>query len=103
MLLTAGDISWERRLCLDDRNALLMMLSLPRIWSGALIGRHCNIAISFKLSFTNDRQGQKVTKVKCKPDESTAKQSLFLEYILLQKKNLSFAITCLQRNRPGET
>ena len=41
-----------------------MMQSLPRIWSGALIGWHSNIAISFKLSFTKDRQRQKVTKVK---------------------------------------
>ena len=64
LLLTVGDISWERRLCLNDRNAILMMSSLPRIWSEALIGWHSNIAISFKLSFTEDRQRQKVTKVK---------------------------------------
>ena len=25
LLLTTGDILWERRLCLNDRNAILMM------------------------------------------------------------------------------
>ena len=32
---------------------------------------------------------QKAKKVKCKHDESTTKQSIFLEYILLYKKHLS--------------
>ena len=47
---------------------------------------------------------QKATKVKCKRDKS-----IFVEYILLEKKLLSFAgarspmnIT-LHKNRPGET
>ena len=52
---------------------------------------------------------QKATKVKCKRDKSITKQSIFVEYILLEKKHLSFAgarspmnIT-LYKNRPGET
>ena len=34
---------------------------------------------------------QKATKVKCKYEESLTKQSIFVEYSLLQKKHLSFA------------
>ena len=52
---------------------------------------------------------QKATKVKRKHDDSITKQSIFVEYILLSKKNLSFAgarsqmITTLYQNRPEET
>ena len=34
---------------------------------------------------------QKATKVKCKREEFLTKQSVFVEYSLLQKKHLSFA------------
>ena len=50
---------------------------------------------------------QKVTKMYSKCGEST-KKSLFMEYTLLYKKNLSFAAAGLQKNsklfnnRPGE-
>ena len=52
---------------------------------------------------------QKATKVKRKRDNSITKQSIFVEHILLSKKNLSFAgarsqmITTLYQNRPEET
>ena len=52
---------------------------------------------------------QKATKVKCKREESLTKQSIFVEYSLLQKKHLSFSgahsqmNTTLYQNRPGET
>ena len=39
---------------------------------------------------------QKATKVKCKCEESLTKQSIFVEYSLLQKKHLSFAGACWQ-------
>lgn len=40
---------------------------------------------------------KKVTQVKCKCDESTMKQSIFVEYnIAIWKKCLSSAATCLQ-------
>ena len=41
---------------------------------------------------------QKATKVKGKRDESLTKQSIFVEYILLLKKHLSFARAPLQMN-----
>ena len=41
------------------------------------------VVILFYLLFTNDRQ--KATKVKCKRNESTTKQSIFLEYIFFRK------------------
>ena len=47
---------------------------------------HCP---SYCLRMTNKRQ--KAAKVKCKRDESLAKQSICVEYSLLQKKHLSFA------------
>ena len=52
---------------------------------------------------------QKATKVKCKRDESTTKQAIFVEYIILYKKHLGFAgdlsrkNTKLYHNLPGET
>ena len=52
---------------------------------------------------------QKATKVKRKHDDSITKQSIFVEYILHSKQNLSFAgarsqmITTLYENRPEET
>ena len=52
---------------------------------------------------------QKATKVKCKREESLTKQSIFVEYSLLQKKHLSFSgahsqmNTTLYQNWPGET
>ena len=52
---------------------------------------------------------QKATKVKCKREESLTKQSIFLEYGLLEKKHLSFAgarwqmNTTLHQNRPEDT
>ena len=52
---------------------------------------------------------QTVTKVECKRDESTTKQLIFVEYIILQKKHLRFAVarsqknTKLYHNRQGET
>ena len=51
---------------------------------------------------------QKAKKVKRKRDESTAKQSVFVQYIILWKKHLSFAgarsqmNTKFYQNRPGE-
>ena len=40
--------------------------------------------VLFDLLCTNDRQKtREATKVKCKCDESTAKQLIFVEYILL--------------------
>ena len=41
---------------------------------------------------------QKATKVKCKGEESLTKQSIFVEYSLLQKKHLSFAGARWQMN-----
>ena len=41
---------------------------------------------------------QKATKVKSKCDESITKQSIFVEYIPLQKKHLGFARAPLQMN-----
>ena len=55
---------------------------------------------------TDERQ--KATKDKWKGDKSLTKQSIFVEYILLWKKHLSFAgagsqmKTKLYQNRPGE-
>ena len=52
---------------------------------------------------------QKVTEVKWKCEESLTKQSIFVEYILLEKKYLSFAgplwqmNTTLHQNRPEDT
>ena len=52
---------------------------------------------------------QKAVKVKCKHDEPLTKQSIFVEYSLLQKKHLSFSgahsqmNTTLYQNWPGET
>ena len=52
---------------------------------------------------------QKATKVKCKREESQAKQSIFVEYTVLEKKRLSFAgvrwqmNTTLYQNRPEDT
>ena len=52
---------------------------------------------------------QKATKVKCKREESLTKQSIFVEYSVLQKKHLSFAgarwlmNTTLYQNRPEDT
>ena len=51
---------------------------------------------------------QKATKVKCEREESLTKQSIFVEYSLLQKKHLSFAAarwqmnTTLYQNRPED-
>ena len=61
---------------------------------------------SYCLRMTDKRK--KATKVKYKHDESITKQSIFVEYIPLQKKHLSFAgarsqmDTTLYQNRPGE-
>ena len=52
---------------------------------------------------------QKVTEVKWKCEESLTTQSIFVEYILLEKKYLSFAgalwqmNTTLHQNRPEDT
>ena len=65
---------------------------------------HC---LSYCLQMTDKRQ--KATKVKCKRKESLTKQSIFLEYSLLQKKHLSFAEArwqiskTLYQNRPEDT
>ena len=62
---------------------------------------------SYCLRTTDMRQT--VTKVECKRDESTTTQSIFVEYILLQTKHLSFAVPRSQmntkryHNRLGET
>ena len=58
--------------------------------------------------WTTDKR-QKATKVKCKCAEPITKLWIFVEYILLQKKHLSFAGACSQmnttlyQNLPGET
>ena len=60
------------------------------------------------MALKNDRQKTKGHKGKYKHDESITKQSIFVEYIPLQKKHLSFAgarsqmDTTLYQNRPGE-
>ena len=54
---------------------------------------HCS---GYCLRMTDKRQ--KVAKVKCKCNESLTKQSIFVEYSLLQKKHLSFARADLQMN-----
>ena len=65
---------------------------------------HC---FSYCLQMTDKRQT--ATKVKFKRDESLTKQSIFVEYSLLQKKHLSFAgtrgqiNTTLYQNRPEDT
>ena len=65
---------------------------------------HC---FSYCLRMTDKRQ--KATKVKCKCAECLAKQSIFVEYTLLQEKRLSFAgahwqmNTTLYQNRPEDT
>ena len=64
---------------------------------------HC---FSYCLRMTDKRQ--KATKVKCKHKESLTKQSIFLEYSLLQRKHLSFAgarrqmNTTLHQSRPED-
>ena len=64
---------------------------------------HC---FSYCLRMTGKRQ--KATKVKCKCKESLTKQSIFVEYSLLQKKHLSFVgarwqmNTTLHRNPPKD-
>ena len=64
---------------------------------------HC---FSYCLQMTGKRQ--KATKVKCKCKESLTKQSIFVEYSLLQKKHLSFVgarwqmNTTLHRNPPKD-
>ena len=51
---------------------------------------------------------QKATQVKCKHEQSLTKQSILVEYSLLQKKHLSFAEgglqinTTLYQNRPED-
>ena len=42
---------------------------------------------------------QKAVKVKCKHDEPLTKQSIFVEYSLLQKKHLSFSGAHSQMNQ----
>ena len=65
---------------------------------------HC---FSYCLQMTDKRQ--KAKKVKCKHEESLTKQSIFVEYSLLQKKHLSFAgargqiNTTLYQNGPEDT
>ena len=65
---------------------------------------HC---FSYCLQMTVKRQ--KAKKVKCKHEESLTKQSIFVEYSILQKKHLSFAgargqiNTTLYQNRPEDT
>ena len=65
---------------------------------------HC---FSYCLQMTD--KIQKATKVKCKREESLTKQSIFVEYSLLQKRHLSFAgargqiNTTLYQNRPEDT
>ena len=54
------------------------------IWSEALIGRRSNSSIVF-LSYRL-RMTDKGLKVKCEHDESTTKQSIFVEYILLLRE-----------------
>ena len=44
---------------------------------------------------------QEATKVKCKQNESTTKHSLFVEFILLQKKNLSLTCWNSTANEPN--
>ena len=41
---------------------------------------------------------QKATEIKCKNEEALAKESMFVEYTLLQKKNLSSAGARWQMN-----
>ena len=65
---------------------------------------HC---FSYCLWMTDKKQ--KATKVKCKREESLTKQSIFVEYRLLLKKQLNFAgvrgqiNTTLYQNRPEDT
>ena len=65
------------------------------------------LCFSYCSRMTDKRQ--KATKVKCKREESLTKQSIFVEYSLLQKKHLSFTGVCWQmdttlyQNRPEDT
>ena len=84
---------------------------MSRIRSEALIVRRSSyiVLISYCLQITDKRQ--KAKKVKCKHEESLTKQSIFVEYSLLQKKHLSFAgargqintTLTLYQNRPEDT
>ena len=91
------------------RNVCDSRTEIPYWWrkicpSKVLIGRRSSyivLAIVY--------EWQKATKGKCKRDESLTKQSIFVEYILLWKKHLSFAGARSQMNtklyqiRPGKT
>ena len=64
---------WWRKIYLESR-----------IWSEALIGRRrssSTVFLAISLRMTDKR-----LKVKCEHDESTTKQSIFLEYILLLRE-----------------
>ena len=56
-----------------------------------------------------DKRQKATTSVKCKREEFLTKQSIFVEYSLLQKKHLSLAgarwqmNTTLHQNRPEDT
>ena len=67
------------------------------IWSEALIGRRSNSSIvffSYRLRMTD-----KGLKVKCEHDESTTKQSIFVEYILLLRELNNWVLLELVRRR----
>ena len=99
-----GTFREEERLRLSDRNSILMTQNPVRSANTSMEQFHCS---SYCLRMTDKRQ--KVVKVKCKCDESLTKQSIWVEYSILQMKHLSSAgahtqmNTTLFQNRPGET
>ena len=107
-LFAAGDVSrggtsatQRQKFQTDDVKYVRNLVRSPD-WSTEQL--HC---FSCCLRMTDKRQ--KATKVKCKRDESLTKQSIFVEYSLLQNKHLSYAgapsqmNTTFYQNRPGET
>ena len=103
LLADKGTFRLEGRLPLSKRNSIL-----SEIWSGALVGRRSSyivLAIVYERQ-TNEKRSQRSN---VNAMNLPTKQSIFVEYILLWQKHLSFAgvrspkNTKLYRNRPGET
>ena len=107
-LFAAGDVSHggtsatqRQKFYTDDVKYVQNPVRSPD-WSTEQL--HC---FSYCLRMTDKRQ--KATKVKCKRDEFLTKQSIFVEYSVLQNKHLSFAgahsqmNTTLYQNRPQKT
>ena len=106
-LFAAGDISrggtsatqWQKFHTYDVKSVRNAVRSAD--WSAEYLH-------SFTCCLRMTEKRQKATKVKCKREESLTKQSIFVEYSLLQKKHWSFAAahwqmnTTLYQNRPED-